>query len=166
MTPGARAIPRGGAGTSAAGPRTDGSGSIRASACRIGPDGGSNSLSPLRIADCWMSRRSTSELVDWNAIAPTIHAIPSATDAVSAAPSSPSTMRSPGRRKNLRARAPTPSNPLASTAPASSAPSSPNSGAYVECEPAGRTSGASRVPRNAPIPNPSSDRPPTMNPWA
>ena len=40
-----RAIPRVGAGTSAAGPRTDGSGSNRASALRIGPDGGSNWLS-------------------------------------------------------------------------------------------------------------------------
>ncbi len=165
-TPGAPTMLPGGAGTLAAGPRTDGSGSIRASACRIGPDGGSSSFSPWRIAERWMSRWSTAELVDCSAIAPTIHAIPSATDAVSAAPSTPSTIRSPGSRRNIRARAPIPSNPLASTAPASSAPSSPNSGAYCECEPPGRISGASRVPRNAPSPKPTSDRAPTMKPWA
>ena len=131
-TAGALTIPGGGAATFAWGPRTEGSGSIRASACRIAPDGGNRLLSPRRMAERWMSCRSTFEFDDCRAIAPTIQAIPKATDAVRAAPSSPSTVRSPGSRRNLRARAPTPSNPLASTAPARRAPSSPNNGAYSE----------------------------------
>ena len=50
-------------------------------------------------------RASDCELVDWSAIAPTIQAIPSPTQAVSTAPSSPSTVRSPGNRSAARARA-------------------------------------------------------------
>ena len=103
-------------------------------------------------------------MVDCAAIAPMIHAIPSPTHAVRIAPSSPSTARSPGTLSAARARTAIPSNPLASTPPASSAPSRPNSGAYCEREPPGRISGASRVPRNAPIANPASDSAPTMNP--
>ena len=116
------ALPRDGGATSAAGPRTDGIGSIRASACRNGPDGGSSWLSSWRIAERWMSSRSTGDPADWSATAPTIQAIPSATEAVRTAPNTPSTKRSPGTRRNMRARAPSPCRPLASTAPASSAP--------------------------------------------
>ena len=103
MTPRLARIPRRGGGTSAAGPRTDGSGSNRDSALRIGPDGGSSWLSPRRIAERWMSARRLSEPDDCTAIAPMIHAIPSPTHAVSTAPSIPSTVRSPGNRSSERA---------------------------------------------------------------
>ena len=98
MTPLVRRIAAFGRATSASGPVTDGSGSKRASALRIPPDGGSSVLSSWRIADCCMSRRSGIEPEASSATAPTIHAIPSPTHAVSAAPSSPSIVRSPGRR--------------------------------------------------------------------
>ena len=111
-----------------------------------------------------MSSRSTGESADWSATAPTIHAIPSATEAVRSAPKIPSTRRSPGNRRTMRARAPMPSKPLASTAPASNAPSSPESGAYSECDPPDSTSGPRWLPRKAPTPKPTSDRTPTMNP--
>ena len=48
-----------GAATSGEGPVIEGSGSSRASAFRIGPDGGSSSLSSRRIAERWMSARSS-----------------------------------------------------------------------------------------------------------
>ena len=95
--PGAVAMPGGGGGTCAAGPVTDGSGSNRASAFRIGPDGGRIWLSSRRIAERWMSVRSVVEPVDSSATAPRIHAIPSPTQAVSAAPSRPSTGAQPGQ---------------------------------------------------------------------
>ena len=79
-----------------------------------------------------MSWRRLSEPDDWTAIAPMIHAIPRPTQAVSTAPSIPSTVRSPGNRNSERACTASPSNPLASTPPASSAPSNPNSGPYCE----------------------------------
>ena len=64
-------------------------------------------------------------------------------------------------RRSLK---PTPSRPLARIAPPSSAPSSPNAGAYGEEEPCGSSSGPRRVPRNAPSANPQNDSAPTMNP--
>ena len=93
-----------------------------------------------------------------------IQAMPSPTHAVSAAPSRPSTVRRPGIRSAERTRVPSPSRPLANTPPTSSAPSRPNSGAYGERSPWLSSSGASRVPRNAPTANPTSDSAPTMNP--
>ncbi len=55
----ARCAGAGGA-TSGEGPVIEGSGSSRASALRIGPDGGSTSFSSRRIAERWMSARSCS----------------------------------------------------------------------------------------------------------
>ncbi len=95
----------------------------------MGPEGGRASSRWRRIVDCSSVWRSDGELVDWSATAPTIQAIPSPTHAVNPAPSTPSTFRRPGSRSADRARIPTPSNPLASTPPASSAPTSPNSAA-------------------------------------
>ena len=88
--------PGDGDGTSAAGPWTDGIGSNRASALRIGPDGGSSPSSARRMVEPWMSARSGRELEASSATAPMIQAIPRPTHAVSAAPSRPSTVRSPG----------------------------------------------------------------------
>ena len=51
LTPGVRAMRGGGAETSGDGPAIEGSGSRRASALRIGPDGGSSTLSSRRMAD-------------------------------------------------------------------------------------------------------------------
>ena len=109
---GAARIPASGAGTSAAGPRTAGSGSKRASALRIGPDGGSSWLSSRRIAERWMSARSGGEPEDWSATAPTIHAIPRP-DARGQrrARAAPSTVRRPGSRSAERACTPMPSKP-------------------------------------------------------
>ena len=50
-----------GAATSAEGPCTEGSGSKRARACRIGPEGGSTSLRVRRMTEPWMSRCSAEE---------------------------------------------------------------------------------------------------------
>ena len=76
-----------------------------------------------------MSVRSGRDADASRATAPMIQAIPRPTHAVSAAPSSPSTVRRPGIRSAERTRVPSPSRPLANTPPASSAPSRPNSGA-------------------------------------
>ncbi len=111
-----------------------------------------------------MSLRSGVESEAFSATAPTIQAIPSATHAVSAAPIRPSTQRSTGIRSDSRAREPSSSSTLANSAPTMSAPASPSSGAYCECEPWLRTSGPSRVPRKAPSAKPASDIAPTMNP--
>ena len=111
-----------------------------------------------------MSLRSGAELEESSATAPTIQAIPSATQAVSAAPIRPSTQRSTGIRSDSRAREPSSSSTFANTAPTTSAPPSPSSGAYGDWEPWLRTSGASRVPRKAPSAKPASDIAPTMNP--
>jgi hypothetical protein len=111
-----------------------------------------------------MSLRSGVESEEFSATAPTIQAIPRAMQAVSAAPIRPSTQRSTDIRSDSRAREPSSSRTLANTAPTSSAPPSPSSGAYCDREPWLRTSGANRVPRKAPSANPASDIAPTMNP--
>ena len=58
-TSGSRAIAAFGRGTFADGPRIDGNGSKRASARRIGPDGGRTVLSRRRIAERWIGSRSS-----------------------------------------------------------------------------------------------------------
>jgi hypothetical protein len=153
-----------GGGTSADGPLSDGSGSKRESALRIAPDGGSARLRSRRIAERSRSRRSPGEVVAWSVTAPMIQAIPSPIHAVSAAPRIPSIVLRPGTRKAKRRRIPSPSRQVASRAPTSSAPTSPNSGAYTEREPLASTSGPTRVPSTAPRANPASDKPPTMMP--
>ena len=163
-TPPERRTRREGPATSAAGPCTDGSGSSRASASRIGPDGGSSWSSARRIVDPRRSERSGVEPVESSATAPTIQAMPRPTQAVSAAPSSPSICLKPGIRSHERTREPRPSSPLANTPPASSAPTRPNSGAYGDRAPWSSSSGAIRVPRKAPSAKPTSDSAPTTNP--
>ncbi len=57
-----------------------------------------------------------------------------------------------------------PSSPVAKIAPPSSAPTSPNAGAYGEADPLGSTSGPTRVPMNAPATKPANESAPTMKP--
>ena len=71
-TSGSRAIFEFGGGTFAAGPRIDGNGSKRASACRIGPDGGSAAFSLWRISERWIGSRSSRAPGVWSATAPAI----------------------------------------------------------------------------------------------
>ena len=64
----------------------------------------------------------------------------------------------PGTRSAARARTPRPSNPLASTPPASSAPiSAEQRRVLASASRPASSSGPSRVPRNAPSANPTSD---------
>ena len=85
-----------GGATPGAGPVIEGSGSRRASAPRIGPDGGSSSLSSRRITERWMSARSCDSPAAWAATAAAIHTIPRPTATPRAAPSTPSSTPSPG----------------------------------------------------------------------
>ena len=80
----------------ATGPVIDGSGSSRASAFRIGPDGGSTWLSSRRIAERWMSARSAVCPGVWPATAARIHTMPRPSAAPSSAPSIPSSSPMPG----------------------------------------------------------------------
>src|SRR6185437_14458797 len=164
LTPGSRVEPGEGGATSGEGPVIDGSGSSRASASRIGPDGGRIELSSRRIAERWMSARSCWAPGVCAATAAAIHTTPSARPAPSAAPSIPSAIPRPGRTSVRRNRKAMPSSPVARIAPPSSAPSRPNAGAYGEAAPLGSSSGAMRVPRKAPSTKPANDRAPTMNP--
>ena len=97
LTCGSRAIAELGGLTSTGGPEKLGKGSIRASALRIDPEGGSASLSCRRTAERWTARRTSGSCELWRATAPPIQAMPSATHAVSAAPSAPSRMSSARR---------------------------------------------------------------------
>ena len=166
-TCGSRAMRGSGAFTPPApGPVTDGNGSNRASALRRSRDG-RTSLSAARIAERWMSRRRLRAPGVWSAIAPTTHATPRPTAAISTAPISPSTIPNPGaRRRTKRSRSPIPSNPDASTAPASNAPPRPKSGAYGESAPSLSSSGPSRVPMNAPAAKPARVSAPARKPCA
>ena len=126
---GAAATRGAGGATSGEGPETWGSGSRRASAFRIGPDGGSSVFSSRRIAERWMSARSLLALGAWAATAARIHTMPRPSAALSAAPSSPSSSPRPGTISARRRRRPMPSSPLARIAPANSAPTRPKAGA-------------------------------------
>ena len=164
-TCGSRAIREVGACTSPTpGPPIRGSGSKRASALRMKPDGGRTSLSARRIADRWMSRRSPSPGV-CSSTEPAIQTSPSARTAPRAAPRPPSSARTPGSRTADRSAVPATSSAVAQTEPRITAPPSANSGAYGECEPSDSTSGPMRLPRKAPAPNPTSWRAPMMKPW-
>jgi hypothetical protein len=128
-TCGSRATAARGAGTSAFGPSMVGNGSKRASALRIGPLGGRTSLSRLSTAERWMSPRSSRAPGVCSATAPNSHARPSPTHALSSAPSSPSTIPSPGSRTSVRTCRPIVSRPNARSAPTNRAPRSAKSGA-------------------------------------
>ena len=75
LTPLLARMRRVGAGTSGAGPRTDGSGSNRARALRIGPEGGRIRSSARRMVESWMSERSGCDVEASRATAPIIQAI-------------------------------------------------------------------------------------------
>ena len=73
-----------------------GKGSKRASALRMGPDGGSRPLSARRMLERWMSSRSPWAWGAWRTTDPASHTSPSATPVLSTAPASPSTIPSDG----------------------------------------------------------------------
>ena len=131
-TPGERATAGSGGATSGEGPAIEGSGSRRASALRIGPVGGSRRLRSRRIAERWMSSRTSACTGACPATAATIHTIARPTAALRSAPSAPSSNPRPGMnppppslRRSLQ---PIPSRPVAKIPPTSSAPISPNAG--------------------------------------
>ena len=85
-----------------------GSGSKRASAFRIGPDGGSASLSVRRIEDRCTSCRSEAAPGVCSATAPRIHVNVSAIAAPSSAPSEASRVCAPRIRRSPMIAAPIP----------------------------------------------------------
>ena len=107
-----------GAATPGEGPVIEGSGSRRASAPRIGPDGGSSSFSSRRIAERWMSARSWSCPDAWAATAAAIHTIPRPTPRRGPRRAAPSSTPRPGIISARRSLKPKPSRPVASIAPA------------------------------------------------
>ena len=163
--PRARAIPAVGAGTRASGPSMRGNGSSRASASISPLDGGSAALRCCRIVERWTSRRASPPLA--SASAPSTQVIPSPTQAVRTAPSSPSTAVAAGDRTRPRKRAPTPSKPSAKTMPAISAPTRPKAGDQGDRRPSSSSSGPSRVPDVARPPRtPAARARPATNPCA
>ena len=102
-TPCAQTIRRPGAGTSAAGPASDGSGSMRARALRIGPEaaaaGRARAGSARRGGRCWQRRGAG----DCSSTAPAIQAMPSPIAPGQHAPSKPSTVRRPAAAKRRTA---------------------------------------------------------------
>ena len=143
---------------------TDGSGSNRASAFRIGAGGRQQLVELLEDRRALDVRRSDIEPVVWSATR--------ADDPRDPEPDARGQRRAehsvdlpqPGDPQRRAGADPEPLEATGEHPPASSAPIRPNSGAYGECEPPGSSSGPSRVPRNAPSPNPTSDSAPTMNP--
>ena len=127
-TSGSRAMAESGGGTFGAGPSISGNGSKRASACRIGPDGGRRSFSSLRIAERWIGSRSSLAPGVWSATAPAIHTRPRPRQPTSTAPATPSSTpsRSPRRWRRWK---PSSSSPEARMPPISSAPIRANRGA-------------------------------------
>ena len=113
-----------------AGPEIDGAGSTRSSAFSTGPVGGRTWLRLRRITESWTSARSCVVPGACRATAPKTQARPSATAAISAAPPPPSA-RCRKRRRISRSRRPSAklSTVTAASAPISSAPSAPQSGA-------------------------------------
>ena len=101
----------------------------------------------------------------WSATAPTIQTSASPSAATSTAPPTPSTTSAPGKASRRLIPTPTASKTIAARPPTISAVTRLNSGAYGELEPCSSSSGASRLPANAPPAKPASDNPLMTRPW-
>ena len=151
-TCGSPTIPADGACTRTSGPSMRGNGSRFSSAVSSPLVGGRIVFRRWSTYERWTAWRSSPP--EPSATAPSTQTIPSPTQAVSAAPRRPSSALPAGVRTRARNRLPTPSKPIASTAPAVSAPIRPKAGAQPESAPSESTSGPTLVPTHAPIAKP------------
>ena len=136
-------------------PGCAGNGSTRASAFRIGPDGGSSSFSRLRIAERWMSCRSSRAPGVCSATAPAIQTRPEperrdqhgAADAVDAP-------RAARRRSGAGCRRPPPRARSRPAPPTISAPMRRRAARRASSIPPRAAAAPSRLPANAPAAKP------------
>ena len=155
----------GGADTSGDGPAIDGSGSRRASALRIGPDGGSSTLSSRRIAERWMSR---AQLVLVRRLRDDRRDDPHDAERQRRAEQRPEqpVQRADVRERSARGARESPGPPCPRRGSRRPAARRPGRARAHTARPSLRCSsrGARRVPRNAPMANPPNESTPTMNP--